>query len=172
MSSVLSVFNTLKTYLMDGVFATDASASSPEVIDLTVLPEQDTPGDNNTENEQGEVTVKEEPADEPAQTAQPPRKRGKGEPKRRTASKRVNTIPLVCFNRLVKEIAQDNHNGEYIWSSDALRALQECTEEYMEQRFRVCGRLSELCKRNTLNKEVFDFTNTYLYQPVPQGFHE
>ena len=86
--------------------------------------------------------------------------------------KRPHTIPAVCFSRLVKEIAQTNHEDQYIWSSEAMQALQQCTEEYIEQRFRVCGKLTDLCKKQTLSKEIFDFTDTYLYQPVPAGFHD
>lgn len=149
----------------------------PVLVDLTETPDEVEPQGSEVEKSQV-VEVKQEileEQDKPEKTEEQdasntPCKNKKK--KKIPLYKRPHTIPAVCFSRLVKEIAQTNHEDQYIWSSEAMQALQQCTEEYIEQRFRVCGKLTDLCKKQTLSKEIFDFTDTYLYQPVPAGFHD
>lgn len=140
----------------------------PVLVDLTETPDEVEPQGSEVEKSQV-VEVKQEILEE----QDIPNSSCKNKKKKKIPLyKRPHTIPAVCFSRLVKEIAQTNHEDQYIWSSEAMQALQQCTEEYIEQRFRVCGKLTDLCKKQTLSKEIFDFTDTYLYQPVPAGFHD
>lgn len=75
--------------------------------------------------------------------------------------KKTHVIPRVCLARLVREITQ-KYADKYIWSSEAMNAVQESLEAYIEQRFRVCNNMAKICKKSTINKEIFDFFDTYL----------
>lgn len=80
---------------------------------------------------------------------------------KKKVARKTHVIPRVCLARLVKEITQ-KHADKYIWSNEAMSAVQESLEAYIEQRFRICNNVAKLCKKSTINKEIFDFFDTYL----------
>jgi len=75
--------------------------------------------------------------------------------------KKTHVIPYTSLSRLVHEIA-GKYTKKSIWSKQGILALQEALEAYLVQRFRTCNHLAELCKKSTINKEIFDFFHTYL----------
>jgi histone H3/H4 len=75
---------------------------------------------------------------------------------RRINKKKTLVIPKVCFSRLVKEVTNKSFNN-IIWNSDAMEALQESTEDYVHNQFARCHKLSKLCKKHTITKDIFDF---------------
>lgn len=80
-----------------------------------------------------------------------PHRRKQLRPRRRTT-----IIPQICFARLVKQLSQDKHS-KMIWSTKAIQTLQEFVELHVEKQFKLCNSLAELCKKNTITKEIFDF---------------
>ena len=70
--------------------------------------------------------------------------------------RRTTIIPQICFARLVKQLSQDKHS-KMIWSTKAIQTLQEFVELHVEKQFKLCNSLAELCKKNTITKEIFDF---------------
>ena len=84
------------------------------------------------------------------------RSRRKGQPKRREC-----VIPSASFARLVKEMSVKYGKSNIIWSTNALEALQEYIELYLENHFRVSGQLADLCKKHIITKEIFEFLDKF-----------
>lgn len=76
--------------------------------------------------------------------------------KRKINKKKTLVIPKVCFGRLVKELTSKSFSN-IIWSTEAMEALQESTEDFIHNRFDKCHKLSKLCKKHTVTKDIFDF---------------
>ena len=107
--------------------------------------------------EEEEATVPLETADEEEEEVQT-RSR-----KRVSASKYVPIFPRASFSRLVREIARDvNQKHNFLWTPEALLAIQEAVEMHLHQRFHVCDGLLRLCRKKTISKDIFDFLDKVL----------
>jgi histone H3/H4 len=83
-------------------------------------------------------------------------KRKQSHPKRRSQY----VIPSTSMRRMIKHITVDCKPGsKFLWSTAAVQALHQALEEEVESRFVLCKELSELCNRQTVTKEILDFTN-------------
>ncbi len=79
--------------------------------------------------------------------------------------KTSHAIPRATFERLVKEIAQDiaqekDYDYRVIWSSDAIDALHEETQNYISERFSKANFLCDTFKKKTLDMRHFDTAKT------------
>jgi histone H3/H4 len=78
--------------------------------------------------------------------------------KNKRPRKRSTVIPIASFSRLVHELSQQQNKNNYNWNAEAIRILQEQTEAHLENKFHVCGKLSELCNKHTVTPEIFQFS--------------
>lgn len=75
----------------------------------------------------------------------------------RSVSKRAELcIPKLSFRKLVQEIAQE-FKSDLRFQQDGLDALQEAVEMLVIERFKKCSRLAELCRKDTVRGEHWNF---------------
>jgi len=110
-----------------------------------------------TEEEQV-IEVKEEKEETPVAEDLPvgTRTRKQGKPKRRTT-----VFPRKSLVKLVREMCE-KYDKKILWTPDALDALILSLEDHLEKKFAVCAGINKLCKRSTLQKDVFEFVETHL----------
>lgn len=65
-------------------------------------------------------------------------------------------IPKLSFRKLVQEIAQ-GFKSDLRFQQDGLDALQEAVEMLVIERFKKCSRLAELCRKDTVRGEHWNF---------------
>jgi histone H3/H4 len=65
-------------------------------------------------------------------------------------------IPKLSFRRLVQEIAQ-GFKSDLRFQQDGIDALQEAVEMLVIERFKKCARLAELCRKDTVRDEHWNF---------------
>jgi len=83
---------------------------------------------------------------------------------RRKKTKRSHGIPKVAFDRLVREICQEQRvNSKTLWQPEAMTALQEYCETMLERRFHKAQRLADLCRVQTVNIEHWDESDPAQY---------
>ena len=61
----------------------------------------------------------------------------------------IKGFPKATFARLVREIGNDIKSDLH-WDAKAFQALQEASEQMLEQRFGRAGRLANLCRVDTV----------------------
>lgn len=76
--------------------------------------------------------------------------------KKRRRSKQGYAIPRVSFRRLVDEIASEC-KSDMRFQQDAIDALQHSAEDLIVSRFHRCSELADLCKRDTVQQEHWNF---------------
>lgn len=85
--------------------------------------------------------------------------------KRISASKYVPIFARASFSRLVREIARDvNSKHNFLWTPEAMLAVQEAVEMHLHQRFHMCDGLLRLCRKKTISKDIFEFLDVMLTQ--------
>jgi histone H3/H4 len=65
-------------------------------------------------------------------------------------------IPRVTFRRLVEEIAA-GYKSDLRIQQEAIDTLQEDAELLLVERFKRCSRLAEICRRDTVRDEHWNF---------------
>lgn len=68
----------------------------------------------------------------------------------------VLCIPRLAFRKLVEEIAATN-KSDLRFQLDAMTTLQEDAELLVIERFKRCARLAELCRKDTVRDEHWNF---------------
>jgi len=66
--------------------------------------------------------------------------------------KNLKGFTKASFARLVREIGNDV-KSDLLWDSKAFQALQEASEQMLEQRFDRAGRLASMCKVDTVTRK-------------------
>ena len=76
--------------------------------------------------------------------------------RRHSSNRREFAIPRVSFRRLVEEIAGE-FKSDLRFQPEAIEALQASAEDLLSTRFARCSQLVELCKRDTVREEHWNF---------------
>jgi histone H3/H4 len=75
---------------------------------------------------------------------------------KRQGQKAILCIPKATFRRLVEEIAAECKSDLRI-QQDAVDTLQEDAELLIIERFKRCSRLAEICRKDTIRDEHWNF---------------
>jgi len=77
-------------------------------------------------------------------------------PRRRPALRRKKALafPRAAFSRLVRELGS-KLKSQLLWKGDSILALQEASEDLIQNRFHRAARIAKLCKVDTITRDHF-----------------
>jgi hypothetical protein len=82
--------------------------------------------------------------------------RKQAKPKRRSY-----IFPRKSLVSLVRETCE-KYGKKIMWTPKAIDAIIASLEEHLQKKFAVCSGINKLCKRSTLQKDVFDFVQAHI----------